>query len=438
VTLVPAYDDPRDKRLPSYRAPFLAALLTIGSLMAAGVGWGMYARLDSAVTTQGVLLAETRRKTVEHLEGGILERLLVAPGDRVREGDVVALLDATQPRELHRQLEAERIATAFDRWRLEAELADLAPDPAAAPAAPAAERDLQIELQLRRFEARRLAHEATLVALYRRIAELEANMAASSARRDAAERQLVLWREERDGAARLAASGATPRQRLLELDRTVAALEGDRDQNDSLVTAAREEIARTRAQIASAVQERRADIAERLAEARRQLDGLDSRLRAAADVLERHRLRAPQGGLVVDIATLTPGAIVASGTPLMEIVPDRDTLVVQARVSPEAIDTVFAGRTARVRFIAYKRAVAPVVDGTVTFVSPDLLEDPRDGTAFFDLRVTLDPESLAKNPEVEPMPGMPVEVIITTGERRAGDYMLEPILRHLRRAFREE
>jgi HlyD family secretion protein len=438
VTLVERTAIAREERLPSYRAPFLAALLTIGSLVAAGAGWGMYARLDSAVTTQGVLLAESRRKTVEHFEGGILERLLVAPGDRVREGDVVALLDATQPRELHGQLEAERIAIAFDLWRLDAELAETPPDLAAAPAAPEAERDLQIELQLRRFEARRLAHEATLEALHRRVAELEANVAASAARRDAAGRQLALWREERDSTARLAASGAAPRLRLLELDRAAAALEGERDQNEGLVTAAREEIARTRSQIASVVQERRAEIAERKAEARRQLVGLDSRLRAAGDVLERHRLRAPQDGLVVDVATVTPGAIIATGMPLMEIVPDRDALVVQARVPPEAIDTVFPGRTAQIRFVAYKRAVAPVVDGTVTFVSPDLLEDPRDGTPFFDLRVTLDPASLAKSPEVEPTPGMPVEVVIKTGERRAGDYMLEPILRHLRRAFREE
>jgi HlyD family secretion protein len=427
-----------EARLPSYRATFVAALVTIASLSASALGWGMYSRLDSAVTTHGVLLAESRRKTVEHLEGGILERLLVAPGDRVREGEVVALLDATQPRELLAQLSAERLATAFDIWRLEAELAGIAPDPAAAPPAASDERALQIEVQLRRHDARRLAHEAGLDALGRRIAELEASIASNAAQRAAAERQLALWMEERENVTRLVASGAAPRQRLLELDRAIAVLEGERDDRGGADLGAREEIARNEAEIAIRIQERRGEIAERLAEARRQLTGLESRVRAAEDVLERHRLRAPQDGLVVDIATVTPGAVIGSGTALMEIVPDGDTLVVETRLAPEAIDTVYPGRPARVRFIAYKRAVAPVVEGTVSFVSPDLLEDSRDGSAYFDARVTLDPDSLAQSPEVAPTAGMPVEVIIQTGERRAGDYMLEPILQHLGRAFREE
>jgi HlyD family secretion protein len=244
--------------------------------------------------------------------------------------------------------------------------------------------------------------------------------------------------EERENVTRLVASGAAPRQRLLELDRAIAVLEGERDDRGGADLGAREEIARNEAEIAIRIQERRGEIAERLAEARRQLTGLESRVRAAEDVLERHRLRAPQDGLVVDIATVTPGAVIGSGTALMEIVPDGDNLVVETRLAPEAIDTVYPGRPARVRFIAYKRAVAPVVEGTVSFVSPDLLEDSRDGSAYFDALVTLDPDSLAQSPEVAPTAGMPVEVIIQTGERRAGDYMLEPILQHLGRAFREE
>ncbi len=155
-------------------------------------------------------------------------------------------------------------------------------------------------------------------------------------------------------------------------------------------------------------------------------------------MLERSNLRAPQGGLVVHIYTVTPGAVIRSGAPVMDIVPDQDRLIAEVRLPPEAIDTVHVGRTARVKLTAYRRAKAPVVDGEVIFVSADLREDERDGSFYFDARVSLDPAGVRALPEVSLTAGMPVEVAIQTGERRAGDYFLEPLLRHFGRALREE
>lgn len=423
----------------SVRPTFLAALLVIASLVATALGWGLYARLDAAITTHGVLFAESERKTVEHLEGGILHRLMVAPGERVAEGQIVATLNATQIHEQLRQLEAERLSLAFDIWRLVHEEAGAAAlDPALAPAAEPALGAEFVAAQTRQFDARQRAHDGQIAALRRRIDQLAAGIAASEGQARAAERQLTLWEEERALAARLVSSGATPRQRLLEFDRTIAGLEGTRDEHRNLVLASREEIARAEAEIETLSQQRLAEIAGQLSEARRGVESLDSRVRAARDVLERHNLRAPQAGVVVNIRTVTPGAVVASGAPLMEIVPDGDRLVALAELPPEAIDTVHVGRTALVRLIAYRRATAPVVDGEVIYVSADLLEDERDGTSYFEARVALDPASLAEHPEVALTAGMPVEVAIQIGERRAGDYILEPVLRHFRRAFREE
>jgi HlyD family secretion protein len=204
------------------------------------------------------------------------------------------------------------------------------------------------------------------------------------------------------------------------------------------MAAAREEIARTEVEIQTLEQQRLVEIGERLGEDRRQLESLSSQIRAAEDLLERSRLRAPQAGLVVEINTVTPGAVIGSGVPLMEIVPDGDRLVAETRLPPEAIDTVHVGTPAEVRLTAYKRSTAPVVGGEVIYVSADLLEEERDGSTYFNARVSLDPAALAALHDVQPTAGMPVEVAIRTGERRAGDYFLEPILRHLRRALREE
>ncbi len=423
----------------SLRPLLFAALVLVASFAATAIGWGMFARLDAAVTTSGVLFAESERKSVEHLEGGILERLLVAPGDRVTEGQVVATLDATQISEQLAQLETERLSLAFESWRLAVE-ADGAPglDPATAPVAPAAARAALVAAQTREFDARRRAHAGQIDALRREIDQLTARMAADAGQARAAERQLALWSEERALTDSLVERGATPRQRLLEFDRTIALLEGARDEHRNLILAARQDAARAATEIGTLGQQRLAEIAARLAETRRGVEGLESRIRAAGDVLKRHAIRAPQDGVVVGIKTVTPGAVVAPGAPLMEIVPDGDRLVALAQLPPEAIDTVYPGRRARVRLIAYRRAMAPEVDGEVIYVSADLLEDEREGTRYFEARVSLDPAGLAAYPEVTLSAGMPVEVIIQIGERRAGDYILEPILRHFRRAFREE
>lgn len=439
-----ALPDPRDPGddapVQSYRPVFLTAMATIFCLTGAATGWGLYGRLDSAIVTHGVLLAESERKTVDHLEGGILERLRVLPGARVVQGQIVATLDATQTREQLAQLQSERTALVFDIWRLEAEEAGrTALDPASAPdsADPALRAD-QVTAQVRLFKARTLAHAGQVAALNRQIDQLRAQIEADEGQARAAERQIALWTEERGMTASLVERGATPRQRLLELDRTIALLGGTRDEHRGLADAARESIARARVDIETLAQQRFIEIAERLAEGRRLIETLASKIRAAQDVLERHNLRAPQDGVVVDIRTVTPGAVVGSGAPLMDIIPDDDRLVALTRLDPDSIDTVHVGRLARVRLTAYRRSLAPVVDGKVIYVSADLLEDERDGSAYFEARVSLDANQIAELSDVSLTAGMPVEVAIQVGERRAGDYFLEPILRHLRLAFKEE
>jgi HlyD family secretion protein len=422
-----------------YAPVFLGAIAVIGGLVAAGIGWGMYARLDSAVVTHGVLLAESQRKSVEHLEGGILRQLRVAPGARVTEGEIVAVLDGTQVEEQLAQLRAEALALTFEIWRLEAEeRGDEALDPGSAPTGTEPGWAERTAAEVRLFDARRQAHRGERAALHRRIDQLVAEIEASAGQARAAERQLAIWAEERAMNATLVAKGATARQKLLELDRTIALLEGERDASRARMAAAREEIARTEAEIGTLDQQRLVEIGERLAEDRRKLDAVASQIRAAADVLERRNLRAPQSGLVVQIHTVTPGAVVGSGVPLMEIVPDGDRLIVETRLPPDAIDTVHVGRPATVRLTAYKRSKAPSIDGEVIRVSPDLIEDERDGETYFEARVALDPTGIAALPEVSLTAGMPVEVAIRTGERRAGDYFLEPLLRHFNRALREE
>lgn len=426
----------------TYRPIFLTALCVMAGLTVGGVGWGMFARLDAAVMAHGVILAESERKTVEHLEGGILDRLLVTPGQHVAEGEVVAELDGTQTREQLNRLRADWAGQTLDLWRFAAEGAGAAAlDPASAPALPGvapAERADLVAAQVRLFDARRRAFGAQLASLDHQIDQLTAQVAANSGQARAAERQRALWTEERDNTADLVAKGAAPKQKLRELDRNIATLEGDRDEALGLARAAGQDISRARSDKDALIQQRLSDIGEQRNLAQRQVDGLAAQIRAAEDVLARLSLRAPQSGTVVDIHTRSKGAIVGTGKPLMDILPDTDALVVKTRVAPESIDTVYVGRPASVKLTAYPRARSPVVLGEVTYVSADRLEDAHDGTPYFDVRVTLDPASLAELPGITLSAGMPVEVAIETGERRAGDYILAPLLRRLDNALREE
>ena len=200
-----------------------------------------------------MLLAESQRKTVEHLEGGILKRLLVKPGDHVATGQIVAQLDATQTEEQLAQIEANRLGLAFDIWRLEAEEAGTALDPAAArrrrPTPSAAKL---IAAQRALFDARQRAHVGQVAALRRQIDQLRAQRTANLAQATAADRQLASWTEERALNATLVDKGATPRQKLFEIDRTIALARRRARREPGPGAAALEEIARAEADIETA------------------------------------------------------------------------------------------------------------------------------------------------------------------------------------------
>ncbi len=428
--------------LPDFRPVMIAALLTVLAMILTVGGWAMAARLDAAFVTAGLLHSDSELKTVESLEGGILAQLFVRPGDRVAAGQVVARLNATQIDEQIIQIAAERERQILDIWRLTAERAGTLPDPAAAPGEAegiaAARRPQLVAEAVGLSAARASAHAAEIEALERQIAQLEDQIAAGTGQAAAAETQLGLWSEEHRIAERLADSGSMPRVRLLELERAIAATRGDRDESAGLVSAAREDIARARAEITALSEARQAGLAADLTAARAALMTLDSRLRAATDVRERLSLRAPQTGRVVDIALTTPGAVLGSGVALMTILPEEDDLVALVRVPPAVIDNLSAGAPAEVRLTAYRRVDVPVLPGRIAYVSADQLEDPRTGQSYFEARIALDPDAAAALEGARILAGMPVEVTVPMGSRRAGDYLLEPLLRFSRHALREE
>lgn len=231
--------------------------------------------------------------------------------------------------------------------------------------------------------------------------------------------------------------GYERRPRMLELKRTVAELKGRQGELANLIGRANAAIAGTMQEIANLEQTRLAEIARDIADAQKLEKDLSERIHAARDVRERRSVMAPQDGIVVDLRVVTPGGVIGPGQALMDIVPVDDEMIVEARVSPIDIERLHPGLPAEARLSAYKRSNAPVIAGVVNYVSADKLADARTGEPYFTVRLKLLAESLAMSEGARLSPGMPVEVMINTGERRAIDYFVEPLTERMRHALRE-
>jgi HlyD family secretion protein len=427
---------------PSLRQTVLAGVIVVICAFGGFFGWALFARLDAAVVANGVVVVDSQRKTVQHLEGGILRALLVREGDPVAAGQALAILDSTQADALLVQVSGQRNAVRAELARLAAEHADARtlafPDELRALAAEQPPVADLLAVQTRLFEARWQAHDGAVAVLRQRMEQLRTEAAAAEAQLAADTERLALYEEELGNVNYLLRKGYERRPRMLELKRVVAELRGRLGELANTIAGARAEHAATELEIANLRQNRLAEIARDLAAGQAQDAELTQRIRAASDVRERKQIVAPQAGVVVDVRTVTPGGVIGPGQPLLDIVPVDDDLIVEAKVAPDNIEHVFPGLPAEVKLSAYRRADAPVVTGAVDYVSADQLRDPRDGDPYFLVRVRLRKESLALLDDARPSPGMPTEVMINTGSRRAIDYFVEPITSRMRRSFHEE
>ena len=251
--------------------------------------------------------------------------------------------------------------------------------------------------------------------------------------------QLSLIAEESEDVRKLVAKGLARRPRLLALEREAAALEGRRSQNLAGIARAKQSISEADLRISELKTAIVNEVVQQLSETQAELFDLADRIRASKDKLARTEVRAPISGTVVNLQVHTPGGVIASGAPLLDIVPSDDPLVIEARIDPSDIDVVRIGLEAQVRISAFsQRNISPIL-GVVNYVSADRLTDERTGAVYFIARIHLEEkEILAALKGAELQPGMQAEVIIATGERTALEAIISPISSSFDRAFREK
>lgn len=421
---------------------FIIAGGLVIALFFGGFGaWASLAPLASAAIAPGTVRAEGNRKTVQHLEGGIIGELLVREGDRVEAGQALIRLDTTAASSRYEAIRHQHDLFEASQARLLAEQAR-----AARIAFPPGLEDRRTEPRVAMllgnqeeiFATRRQSYEGQRDILGKRIEQLGSQIAGLEAQIASAERQLELIGSEQRTVADLVRKGLERQPRLLDLQRRAAALEGSRAESRSEIARAEQTIGETRLRILALDDEQSEKVATELESVQAELARAEEELTAATDVLRRRVIAAPLAGTVVNLQFFTPGGVISPGAPILDIVPVEDRLLIEAQLSPLDIDVVHPGLQAEIRLTAFKQRRTPSLYGSLLQISADRFIDERSGAPYYKVLVEVPAEELARAGDLELYPGMPTEVMIRTGERSFFAYMMQPVRDSFARAFNEE
>lgn len=428
----------RRSRLPVARAGWWLLGVGLGGFLL----WAALAPLDAGVALEGTVMVTGHRQTVQPPAAGVVARVLVDEGASVRRGQVLVELDEEVPRAERRAAAAHRAMAMAAVARLEAEQRGdrrlVLDDTLNAAAASDASLTAALALQGQLLDSRWRALEARRTGLRESLAGARATLAGHRARVAAQNQQLALLDERLAALRPLAEQNYVPRNRLLELGESRAAVIGERAASESAALAAESRLGELRAEQEGLGRERQREVEQALAEQRLELARQEERL-ATARYREAHtRLRSPVDGQVVGLTLYTPGAVVSAGDILMEVVPDDSPLRVEARVPVDRIDTVAAGLPVELMFTAFNRSRTPRVTGRVQQVSADRLEDPVSHRPYYSARIEVPADALRRLGDARLQAGMPVQAFVRTGERSLLSYLFKPLLDRLPRAWEGE
>ncbi len=421
--------------------PHIVAGLIIVAVMFGGLGtWAALAPLSGAIIAPGVVTVYSKRKTVQHLEGGIVAEILVHDGDYVESGQLLIRLEDIRARANLMIVDGRLDLLRARKARLTAERDGLKrvvfPAPLLARESESGVSDiLRGEGEL--FAARQTAVQGEVDILTQRIGQLKEQIRGLSAQQKSKAHQIELIQEEVTGLRSLFDKGYATKPRILALERQAEELNGDRGEQAAGIARAQSGIGEAKLNIIQLHKNLRQEVVAELREVQGEIFDLDERRIAAADELNRIEVRAPQAGLVVGMDIHTTGGVIGPGQTILDIVPNDDELVIEVRVSPNNIDKVASGLSSIVRFPAFDRNTTPDLGGTVFLASADRMVDEKTREPYYLVSVRIPEIELAKLKDLELLPGMPAEVFIATGERTALSYLLKPLADGLARAFKD-
>jgi HlyD family type I secretion membrane fusion protein len=410
------------------------------ALFFGGIGaWAMTAPLNGAVVGNAVVKVEGNRKSVQHLDGGIVKEMRIKEGDKVNVGDILIVLDETQARAEYDVLSQQYMVLRATEARLLSELdrsAELVmPD------------DLKTQDsyfksvwngQLSQFQSRRAAIEGQRSVIREKINQLGSQIIGAQAQVKAFTDQISSIRAEAKDIAPLVERGLIARPRILQLERTAYGLEGQIADSNANIAKARQAIAEQEQQIAQLDNERMTDVTKDLRDTQAKMLEVIPKAMNAKSVLGRMEIRAPYAGRVVALTVFSVGGVIQRGEKILDIVPDLDLLTIEAQIAVEDISDVKPNMRAEVHLTAYKQRIVPVIHGDVIQVSADRLTDPKTNNPYYVAFVRIDENELAALPNIRLYPGMPATVMIPTIQRTAFEYIVGPLVMSFNHAFRQK
>lgn len=430
------------ERASNFRGPLLAAAAILLVFFGGFGTWAVLVPLSGAAVAPAFVAPEGFRKTVQHLEGGIISELLVRDGSIVEAGDVLVVLDDTRASAEYASARAQLVATLARGARLAAEQTGGAepvfPDDLVAEAKADPSTLALMDSERENLLARRKALADQVAMRDGKVAQARADLDAYQGSLSSIDRQIELIDEEIATVEDLLRKGLDRKPRLLALQRARADLDGERNAAVASAQGTRELIVATQAERSALISGRSEEVASGLAEALAASNQLRAEVRAARDRLERTTIVAPVAGQVVGLKQGTLGGVIGPGEPILDLVPRDQPLVIEARISPQDIDVVHAGLMADVHLTAFHTRNLPRVSGEVVQVSADRLTDEKTGEPYYTVRIVVDMTKIQETqPELRLTAGMPAEAMIITGERTMFDYLIDPIRSSFRRALRE-
>jgi HlyD family secretion protein len=419
--------------------------LALGGVTAAvlvfGIGgWAATTELSGAVIAPGFLVVESNVKKVQHPTGGVVGELHVKDGDHVEAGQILIRLDGVQTRSALAIVVGNLGELGAREARLLAERDDAAEIAFPAnllerSAEPGVGRLLAGERRL--FDLRRKAREGQKAQLAERSLQLGQEIEGCTGQAVAKRREIDLIATELEAVRGLWAKNLVPRDRLTALERNDARLEGERGQLIATSAQAKGKITETELQVIQIDQDLRSEVARELADIRQKTTELLERRTGAEDLLKRVDIRAPQAGVVHELAAHTIGGVIAAGEPIMLIVPASDRLAVEAKITPGDIDQLVVGQPARLHFSAFSRDSTPELNGEVSLVAADTRHDERTGLAYYSVRIRVPESERSRLGGVKLVPGMPVDVFLETAPRTVASYLFKPMRDQVEKAFRD-
>lgn len=389
--------------------------------------WAAFAPLSNAVHGSGVVTVQNYRKTVQHLEGGIVKELHARDGDLVKKGDPLIVLDESQLSAEYESTRNQLIVARYKEARLRAERDGLDAIPAvemegtdSARAGEALNGELQV------FTARHNSLQGEISVNRERIEQMKQQIVGLNEMIRTKRGLEKSYSGEIKQLRELLAEGFVDNQRLLEQERRLDMLKTEVADHESTISKTKLQIGETELQIVQLKKKFDSDVANELSDVQAKVFDLQEKEAALRDRLSRVVIRAPESGMVLDMKVHTIGGVVSAATPLLDIVPEASELVVEAKVDPKDIDRLKLGKTADIRFSAFSAATTPVIEGNLVRISADRLTDEHSGDPYYLVRVKVSEDGMKKLGNRKLQPGMPAEVLINAGERTMLEYLLKP------------